>query len=127
MADIREWSIGLLSSTAVVDMQTAQTNSLFTVPAGKVAVITHVVVRNPTDSLLGGSDYDLGVAAAVTSFLENFSLITVTDPTHYFVVENNNVVCTIADETEVFSIKVITGSTAAANATIDVFGYLYDA
>jgi hypothetical protein len=43
------------------------------------------------------------------------------------VVSNDNAEFTIYDAADVFGIKPITGATADADATIDVFGYVYDA
>lgn len=126
MADIREHSIGLLSSTTIADMKSAATHSLFTIPAGKIAIITHVVVHTPSATLAGGTDYGFGVAADCTSFKQPVTLTTVTATNHYFVVDNNNV-CTIATATQVFSMEITDGSDGDASAVVDVFGYLFDA
>ena len=44
MAHLRELAPTILESTSGVDMKTAAATTLFTVPAGKVAYITAVVV-----------------------------------------------------------------------------------
>ncbi len=129
MADLKENAIGLLSSTALVPVGVgAATTPLFTVPVGKVAIITHVVVHTPSGTLVGGIDYDFGVPAPCTEWKQTQSLATMIATTHFFVITENNTVQDIYAAGVAFAIKPSTGATAAAaTATIDVFGYLYDA
>lgn len=118
MANLREKAIALLGS-ATVDMKTAASPTIFTTPAGKVCRITHVVVRDATASLAGGTSY------TITNFRAAFSLATlVTANTGYLVVQATDLTqfTEIAGGTAV-TLTVTTGSTLAANATIDVFGY----
>ncbi len=128
MADLKENAISLLSSTVIADTKTADTHALYTVPTGKIAIITHVVLHTPSGTLAGGGqDYDFGVAAACSSWKQGVDFATVTAVDHYFVIEENNVVHTIAVADEVFSMKIVTGGTTIRTAVIDVFGYLFDA
>lgn len=119
MAALKEKGISLLGS-ATIDMKTAASTTIFTVPTGKTARITHVVVRDPTDSLAGGTSY------TITNFRSTFSLAALTGgATKYMVVQATD----LTEYTETgagvaVQLTVTTGSTAAANATIDVFGYL---
>ena len=126
MADIREHAISLLASVSGVDMQTVAKEPLYTIPVGKKCIITHVIIRDPTDSLLGGTEYDLGDGDNCDTWVQNTNLAAMTSTAHYFVV-HAAAVYIIFDAGDVFGIKPIVGSTAAADATIDVFGYLYDA
>ena len=48
MANLTENAITRLSTTTGVDMQTAAATTLYTVPTGKTAYITHVVIRDPS-------------------------------------------------------------------------------
>jgi len=125
MGELNEKCIKMLASVSGVDMKTVAKENLFTVPPGKSCIITHVVVRNPTASLAGGTEYDLGDGAACDSWKQNVDLSSMTNTAHYFVIEGNNVAYVIFDDGDVFGIKPITGSTLAADATLEVFGYLF--
>ena len=119
MGYLRENAITLLESTSGVDMKTAASTTLFTVPVGKVAYITQVVVRDPSASLAGGTDYDF------TQWRQTVDLSSMTTAnTDYFVLDGNNVKYQELAASTAFQITVNTGSTAAATAVIDVFGYL---
>lgn len=117
-------SVRLLSSTSSVDMKTAQKNTLYTVPTGLVAYVTHVVVRDPSASMSGGTDYDFGTGASADTWKQSVDLSSLTTlATDYIVLDNNNTKYTENAADAVFGVKVITGTTAACTATIDVFGY----
>jgi len=121
MADLKEKSIALLGS-ATVGMQTADgAQTIFTTPVGKTARISHVVCRDPTDSLAGGTDYDF------TQWRQTVDLSSLTTAnTDYIVLDGNNAKYQeLAAETD-FQVTPNTGSTADADATFDVFGYLSD-
>lgn len=118
MARLKDKAITLLGS-ATIDMKTAATTTIFTTDAGKVTRITHVVVRDPTASLAGGTSY------TITNFRSAFSLNAITGGgTAYCVIQAADLTqyTETAGSTAV-QLTVTTGSTAAANATIDVFGY----
>lgn len=126
MADLRENAITLLSSTALVEMGLGDAKTtLFTVPAGKAAVITHVVVRNTSHSLVGGTDYDFGINGV--GWRQTVSLVSMTTPaTDVMVIDCNNAKLSIFAALSLFEILPSTGATETdATATIDVFGYLY--
>lgn len=120
--DIREVSIGLLISVAAVDMSTGAKEDLFTVPVGKKCIVTHVVVRSASGAL--GADNDFGDGADATTWLQTVNLSTVA-ANEYFVIESNNIAYTIFDAGDVFGVKKIAGT--AETATIDIFGYMYNA
>jgi len=108
-----------LLGSATIDMKTAATTTIYTTPVGKVTRITHVVVRDATASLAGGTSY------SITNFRQTFSLAAlITANTGYLVIQATDITqfTEIAAATAV-QLTVTTGSTAAANATIDVFGY----
>jgi len=119
MGYLRENAITLLESTSGVDMKTVASTTLFTVPVGKVAYITHVVVRDTSASLAGGTDYDF------TQWRQTVDLSSMTTlGTDYIALDGNNVKYQELAAGTAFQITVNTGSAAAATATIDVFGYL---
>ena len=127
MADLKTVADSLLVSVAGVDMKTATTVSMYTVPAGKSAVITAVVVRNPSATLSGGTSYAFGSGTNFNTFVSGISLTTMTTATSdimYIVPATNNTKYTISAAGAVIGMKITTGSTGAATATIDVFGYL---
>lgn len=126
MGLLAESAIKKLSTTDSVDMKTAAKVDLFTVPTGKKAYITAVVVRNTSASLAGGTDYDLGTGVNADTWRQAVDLSSMTTAgTDYMEVRGADVTkYTECDEGDIFGIKVITGSTAAATASIDVFGYL---
>ncbi len=121
MAALKEKSMALLSTTTGVNMANAAgATTLYTVPAGKVARISHVVVRDPSATLNGGTDYDF------TQWRQTVSLTSMTTAnTDYMVIQGADVTKyqELAAATA-FQITPSTGSTGAATATIDVFGYL---
>ena len=126
MAALNENSIGLLATVSGVDMKTAQKNTLYTVPTGKTAYVTHVVIREPSASMAGGTDYDFGTGANADTWRQTVDLSSMTTlATDYMVIAGADVTkYTDNAAAAVFGINVITGTTAACTATIDVFGFL---
>ena len=126
MAALNEYSITKVATVTGVDMQTAAKTTLYTVPTGKVFYPFAICVRDPSASMAGGTDYDIGTGAnadtwrqtvnlsSMTTLATDFMFITGADVTKY-------TECAAADA---FGIKVITGTTAACTATVDVFGFL---
>jgi hypothetical protein len=112
-------------STTIVDMKTAVKVDLYTVSPGKKLIVDRVVVREPTASLAGGTDYDFGTGANADTWRQTIDLSSMTASTDYMAVQGADVTkYSVESPVAVFGVKVITGSTVAANATIDVFGYL---
>lgn len=112
----------LASVTAGMQNGDAATN-IYTVPTGKSMIVTHCIVRGPTASLAGGTDFDFG--AAGKNWMQTVDLSGMTATTHYRVLEGNNVNYTIYVATDIFQITVSTGATLDADATVDLFGYLF--
>ena len=128
MAGLKENSIGLLASKAGAELQNGDGKTIcYTVPPGKKAIITHCVVREPSASLADGTDFDFGDGANADTWKNTVDLSSMTATTDYMVVEGNNAKYTIFDAGDEFGVKPVTGATADATGTIDVFGYLYDA
>ena len=117
MPALKDKAITLLG-TATVDVKTAASTTIFTTPVGKVTRIAFVVVRDPTASMAGGTSYSF------TSWRQTVDLSSLTTAnTDYICLDGNNVKYTEIAASTNFQITVTTGSTAACNATIDVFGY----
>jgi len=128
MAGLIENAITKVATVTGVDMKTAAKTTLYTVPTGKVFYPMAVVIRDPSASMAGGSDYDIGTGANTDTWRQAVTLVSLTTlGTDFMVIRGADVTkyeeCAAADA---FGIKVITGTTAACTATIDVFGYLVD-
>jgi len=138
MANTKEKTIALLESTSVTMGTNANSTKqiLYTVPAGKKCIITNVIIRNPSASLAGCNDVDFGVgtSCATESFLNHetgivdmttattdfMNLVAVSD--EYSIIDGDAVNAVDRE----FGIYIVAGATsAAATATIDVFGYLF--
>jgi len=118
MSALREYALTRLASISV-DMQTVATTTLYTVPTGKILYVSHVVVRDPSASMAGGTDYDF------TNWRQTVDLSSLTTAnTDYIVLDGNNTKFTETGAGVAFQVAVNTGTTAACTATIDVFGYL---
>jgi len=123
--DARENVITKVSTTVSVDMKTAAKTVLYTVPTGKIFIPLFVIIRNTSASLAGGSDYDFGTGANADTWVQAVDLSAMTTlGTDTKMIDSDGTKYAYCDEETEFGIKVITGSTAACTATIDVFGYL---
>lgn len=126
MPSLKDKGIALLGSLSGVDMKTAATTTIFTTPAGKVTRIAYVVIRDTSASLAGGTSYAFGTGFRNNAAVDLSSLTTAA--TDYIVLANQTSIGNDQKSTEIaaataFQIVVTTGSTLAATATIDVFGY----
>jgi hypothetical protein len=100
-------------------MKTVAATTLYTVPSGKVAYITAIVIRDPSASMAGGTDYD------ILQWKQTVDLSSLTTlATDYIVLDGENTKYQEVAAATALTITVVTGSTAACTATIDVFGYL---
>lgn len=119
MASLKENAITKVSTTTGVDMKTAASTTLYTVPTGKTFYVTKVIIRGNSASLAGGTSY------AFTTWRSGVDLsgMTVTTGFRELLGTDNTTFTAIAAGGN-FQITVTTGSTAACTATIDVFGYL---
>jgi len=130
MSGLSGLALTLVATVVGADMHTAAKVDLYTVPSGKVFYPVMTVIRDPSDSMAGGTDYDLGTGADADTWRQavDLSSMVVAD-TDFMAVRGADVTkyteCAAAD---VFGIKVITGTTAdPCTAAIDLFGYLVDA
>ena len=100
-------------------MKTVAATTVYTVPTGKVAYITAVVIRDPSASMAGGTDYDI---LQWRQTVDLSSLITL--GTDYIVLDGEDTKYQELAASTALTITVVAGTTAACTATIDVFGYL---
>lgn len=128
LAAIETGAIVKLADGVTAGMQTADgKTTLFTVPTGYKAVVTMVVVRQPTGSLAGDSTlgFDFGDGANANTWKTGVDLSSLAT-TEYRVIRNDDTDIVVYDAGDVFGIKPNTGATADVNATIDVFGYAFE-
>lgn len=127
MPDLKAKALSLLSSTTAVDLHGTTKAILYTVPVGKVAYVTSIIVRDPSDSLAGGTSYAFGTGASANTWMTGVSLAAVTTAsTGYTIVSPTSgaVLLESAAGSE-FGIKATTGTTAdPCTATIDVYGVI---
>lgn len=123
----KEKTISLLGS-ATVNLQNGDGKSTaYTVPTGKKAIITLVVIRNPTASLAAGTDFDIGDGAGADTWKQTVDLSSLTATTDHIIIQPPATKMTVFDAGDAFGIIPATGATADADATMDVFGYEFDA
>ena len=111
-----------LGEVAAVDMKTATTKTtLYTVPASHKAIISHVLIMNPSASLAGCIDVDFGSAATCTTWVQCVDLSGMTATSDYRLISSTGIF-TVEDAADAFGIYINTGSTGTATARIIVFG-----
>lgn len=114
----------ILSTTASVDMNTATATTLYTVPAGKTAVITRVVVRTASTSLTTAS-YSFGFnSAPFDNVIANATHTELTGNTLYTILPAKTGAA-IGAAAGTFKVLMNTLQGGAATTTIDVFGYVF--
>ena len=128
MSKLQEKAESILAS-GTVDLQNGDgKTTVYTVPPGKKAIITAVVIREPTASLAGGTDFDFGDGANADTWKTTVDLSSMTGTDDYMRITNNNaVIAAVFDAGDEFGVKDATGATADAQAAMDVIGYEYDA
>ena len=128
MGALRELAITKVATVAGVDMKTAAKTTLFTVPTGKIFYPFAVCIRKPSASMAGGTDYDIGSGANADTWKQTNDLSSLTTlATDMVFITAGGTKYSGEVAAAAFGIKVITGTTAACTATIDVFGFLADA
>jgi hypothetical protein len=124
MTALNETALTRLATVTGVDMKTAGKTTLYTVPVGKTFYPFMVIVRETSASLAGGTEYDFGTGANCDTWIQDVDLSAMTTLGSDFKVITSTSKFTDCAAASVFGIKVITGSTGACTATIDVFGFL---
>lgn len=125
---LSEGAITLLGSAAV-DLQNGDSKTtVYTVPTGKTMVVTHVVIRSPSGTLAGGTDFDIGSGANADTWRQTINLSSMTATDDYMVIPSVSatpVKYTLEAAGSAFGILPVTGATADVTATMEVFGYLF--
>ena len=136
MPDLKEKAVSLLGSATLNGQTTGSKQAIYTVPTGKIMIVDHVVFRDPTATLAGLVDMDLGGDALCDDWLLQISLDAFTATTDYGKAQQPAqaagppivpVKVTEYAAAVIFGAYINTGSTGAASFDIDLFGYLVDA
>ena len=120
---LRENAITLLETTASVDLNATAETTLYTCPAGKSCVVTHVVLRSPSAAVTTASisfGWNTGNADDVVAN----AVVSLTGSGYYEVIEAKSDAA-LGTAGGTFKIDVNTAEGGALTATIDVFGYLF--
>ena len=124
MTALNENALTKVSSVPDVDMKTVGKTVLYSVPPGKTFIPVLVVVRNPSGSLAGGTDYGFGTGVNADTWRQGVDLSTMAAG-DYMAIGGQDVTkyakCPAGSE---FGIKVNTGATDPATVIIDIYGYL---
>lgn len=132
MADLREYADNLLATVTGIDLNPTSSGTppedtnLFTVPAGKSCVITHIIFRNCNlGATLNTAEFGFGWNAAVNDVITiGDKGASVDTQAKYRVLEaDNGAVRGVATDVLKIRVNVIQG--AACSMAVDVFGYLY--
>jgi hypothetical protein len=115
-----------LSSIASIDLTTTGTTSLYTVPTGRSAIITAVIIR-PTTATAANADGAISVGTNASTYddiIANTTLTGLDSTTEHYVATPGGVSHTAA-AAEVITFQVDTAETGTALiVTVDVIGYL---
>ncbi len=124
-ADLKEKTgVTLLSSTTVAMGTNNTTANLYTVPAGKTAIVTKVIIHSLSGAVACGNDNDFGSGGAGWKDTVNLSTLDAVDD-YWVITQDDVLVEAVFAAAAVFAIQTdIASSASAVNATVDVFGYL---
>jgi len=113
-----------LLGSAVVGMQDADgKTTAYTVPTGRSAIVTQVVLRSPSASLADANDVDFGDGASADTWQTAVDLSGMTSTAHYMVLRKDSTAITIFNAADAFGVLPADGTTADTTVTMDVFGY----
>jgi hypothetical protein len=128
MADLKENAVTLLAKISGIDAKTVAATALFTVPVGKTAIITEIIIRVTTWVAGAGAAATVGFGqpAAYTDYLAAAGQVIATGITNVW--SNKAAVKTMLIGYAaglVFGANVTVGSTATTETwEISVFGFL---
>jgi len=116
---------GILSSITGVDLKSVGVTTLFTVPTGKTATITQLVVRVTTGTAVTvPPTLGIGVAAGEDDIIVPTTLTGLNLTGEHYVLGNDGI-SVDATSTQVIKLGVDVGAAATTmTATIDLVGYL---
>ena len=134
MGALNEKAIKRLAEGIIINAQTTTKQTLYTVPVGKTMIPFALVAREPTATLAGLVDMDIGGNANADDWLQQISLDAFTGTTDQGIIMQPEqaagppivpVKKTVYAAATDFGVKINTGSTGAANFSLDLFGWLF--
>jgi len=126
MSDLETIALAVLGGPVTVDLKDGDgKTTIYTVPVGYAMVPFGVIIKNPTASLAGGTDFNLGDGASADTWLNAVNLATMTATTDFYIIVSNGVKYTVYDAGDAFGIIPVTGATADAQATAILLGMLF--
>lgn len=117
----------LLSRTLLVSFNTTDKTDLYTVPTGRKAIITKVIIHtlSTNTAIDSGSNIAFGDGASANTWHTGDVLTTVDGTDDYFIITQDDTrIEATFDAADVFGVKPVAAAGSAVTATIDVFGYL---
>ncbi len=112
-------------STTTVNTHVGTKQNLYTVPAGRHVVITHVVVRNTGATLAGMSgNLQFGFDSNATDWNNPVTLTSLTTAL-LSLLKSASVASVIGAAAGVFGCKFLDAASTNTTVVIDVFGYKY--
>ena len=124
MSALNENALTLLARVTV-DLQNGDgKTTVYTVPVGKSLIPFCVIIRTPSGSLAGGTDFDIGSGANADTWKQGNDLSLLTAVTDYKII-TDLAKHTIEVAGAEFGILPITGATADVTATMELYGYLF--
>lgn len=130
MAGLRSNAVGRLATVAGVSLNIATKQTLYTVPTGKTAVVTEVIVRQPS-ATAAALDASFGGNAAANDFrsaVQFDNLVATTDAISVRP-DPGTGATPVPGPSEIYpagtAFGIDVGTTGAVTVTIDVFGFLF--
>lgn len=124
---LKEQALARLGFVNDLDVNPAPgtTTTIFTVPIGKIAIVTHVVLHGCSGDMTTAS-LSFGFDAAGSDCIADSTYVSIDGTTKYVVVKaEDGAVHGVAAET--FKVAVNTAQGAAMTLDVDVFGFHVDA
>jgi hypothetical protein len=114
----------LLGSETVTLTNGAAKSTVFTFPGE--GIVSLVIIRNPSASLANGTNFSIGSGASANTWRTSVNLSSLTTAlTDYIILQPPTTRMTIEASGSEFGILPVTGSTAIATATMEVYGKFF--
>jgi len=122
---LQENAITKLATVADVDVNVTTKTTIFTVPTGKKAIITHLIFRDASISLTTAS-WGIGFDAGAIDVVADETYTELTGNT-LLTIRQAKDGAKLGAAADILGLKCSIAQGAAATIDVDVFGYLIDA
>lgn len=131
MADVKIKCESLLSRTTAFDFNDTADHVLYTVPVGKSAIPTMIVIHSLSGTM-SAAVFSAGLSTAKTDFVATITCSGANGTTKILVIRPNynatpaagSGLMTIIPAGSTFVIDMLTAAGVACTGTVDLFGYL---